>query len=941
MLAAMNAYDKKLPLGFISFSHADEAWMKRLKVFLKPLERHLRIELWDDSRIKHGAEWYEEIRHAMEQARVAFVLVSPDFLASDFCMMEEFPYLVERAEAGGLILLPIMVKPCSSRVLARERWLADHQSKPAPDKPLSTLSEPDCDRLLNEIVDDVDIRLDELPGRKPLSTSWPLNRCDLTRLPASGKELFGRKEELAWLDERWRTPTTNVVSLIAWGGVGKSALVNRWLEGMAKKNWNGAERIFGWSFYSQGSHENSAASADQFIDTALRWFGDSDPAAGSPWDKGERLAELIRRQRTLLVLDGLEPLQWASGDKGRIKDPALATLVENLAAKNHGLVLITSRMHVTGLEDFDRAAVPERELHSLSTAAGRALLRVRGARGWDHELEAMSEAFGNYALAVKLLAAWLREVDPPHLLKVKEIPDDLPATINARERHPRRVMAAFAQRFGESHNRQVLRLIGLFDRPATKEELAALLERPPIPALTDRLVDPTIRSEAIKTLRDAGLIARESLHAHENLDAHPLVREHFAEELRNLHQQAWSEGNKRIYQYLIGRSSKEHPRNLGDLYSLYLAIPHDCAADLHQEVYDNVYIKRIVRNDEFFSTDKLGAFGADLAAIANFFDKTWSHPAITLHEKDRISLFDFAGYRLRALGHLADAMGPFRTALDILLYRENWNYAAIVAGNLSELLIIMGRLDEAVIIAREAVKLADRSKFVKPRISNRTVLADALYLQGITDTAKDIISEAVNMPNRWTIPDPSPNILLCFRYCNILLNEKQFDLVIKVSEDTIISMKQCNASLLINPIINLSRGRAEAAIGSDMRQAEIHLEKSVEGLREVGSQYLLPYGLLVRAVFRRQCKKFEGAHRDLDEARRIAERCGMRLYLIDCDVEESFLLFDECCFEKARSLVKRARAAIAETGYHRRDPEVKELEQQLGIPPLQPSPVPS
>ena len=79
--------------------------------------------------------------------------------------------------------------------------------------------------------------------------------------------------------------------------------------------WRGAERVFGWSFYSQGTDRLS--SSDEFVEAALRWFGDPDPRAGSPWAKGERLAALVRKQRTILVLDGMEPLQWGPGVRAR------------------------------------------------------------------------------------------------------------------------------------------------------------------------------------------------------------------------------------------------------------------------------------------------------------------------------------------------------------------------------------------------------------------------------------------------------------------------------------------------------------------------------------------------------------------------------------------------------------------------------------------------
>jgi hypothetical protein len=131
-------------------------------------------------------------------------------------------------------------------------------------------------------------------------------KVSIARLPATSRELFGRDEELAWLDACWREGV-RVASVVAFGGVGKSALVNAWLARVDGDGWRGAERVYGWSFYSQGT--DRLTSSDEFVDAALRWFGDEAPEKGSAWDKGERLAALVRRERTILVLDGLEPLQ--------------------------------------------------------------------------------------------------------------------------------------------------------------------------------------------------------------------------------------------------------------------------------------------------------------------------------------------------------------------------------------------------------------------------------------------------------------------------------------------------------------------------------------------------------------------------------------------------------------------------------------------------------
>jgi hypothetical protein len=112
-------------------------------------------------------------------------------------------------------------------------------------------------------------------------------RVSTSRLPVTGEHLYGREGELQRLDDAWGDPTTSVLSVVAWGGVGKSALVNRWLARLAADQYRGAERVFAWSFYSQGTADTQA-SADEFIDVALRWFGDPAPTpATSAWAKGE------------------------------------------------------------------------------------------------------------------------------------------------------------------------------------------------------------------------------------------------------------------------------------------------------------------------------------------------------------------------------------------------------------------------------------------------------------------------------------------------------------------------------------------------------------------------------------------------------------------------------------------------------------------------------
>jgi hypothetical protein len=159
----------------------------------------------------------------------------------------------------------------------------------------------------------------------------------------------------------------NVVTIVAWAGVGKSTLINHWLRRMAAEKYRSAELVFGWSFYRQGT-SGETSSADDFLDAGLAWFGDPDPRLGTGWERGERLAKLVACRRTLLVLDGLEPLQNPPGSQeGRFRDPALQALLRELAAFNKGLCVITTRIPVA-----------DSVLYGRSRANGR--LRSTGRR---------------------------------------------------------------------------------------------------------------------------------------------------------------------------------------------------------------------------------------------------------------------------------------------------------------------------------------------------------------------------------------------------------------------------------------------------------------------------------------------------------------------------------------------------------------------------------
>jgi GTPase SAR1 family protein len=133
-------------LVFISYSHKDKKWFNDLKTHLEPLIREKNLQLWDDTQIQPGAVWRDEIAKALAAAKVALLLVSPNFLASDYISKKELPPLLENAGAGVTIFW-IPLRSSSYKETAIEKYQAAH----SPDKPLNNIPTAKRDKAWVEI----------------------------------------------------------------------------------------------------------------------------------------------------------------------------------------------------------------------------------------------------------------------------------------------------------------------------------------------------------------------------------------------------------------------------------------------------------------------------------------------------------------------------------------------------------------------------------------------------------------------------------------------------------------------------------------------------------------------------------------------------------------------------------------------------------------------
>lgn len=131
---------------FVSYSQSDRKWLERLLGMLTPMVRKDTIDTWDDSKILPGSKWYEEIKKAIASAQIALLLVSVDFLASDFIMEDEL-VLLHEAEKHGLTIHWIAV----GYTLYQETEFAESQALNNPAKPLSSFSGSKLEKELMSI----------------------------------------------------------------------------------------------------------------------------------------------------------------------------------------------------------------------------------------------------------------------------------------------------------------------------------------------------------------------------------------------------------------------------------------------------------------------------------------------------------------------------------------------------------------------------------------------------------------------------------------------------------------------------------------------------------------------------------------------------------------------------------------------------------------------
>ena len=966
---------------FVSYAKERRAVVDRLLDSLWPNVRTGLIRPWTDHDITKGGEWRPELTAAMDRCDAALLVLCPRFLVSDWCRERELPHFHARCRREPFPLLVVLARDCQWE---DDPILSRYQVLPTGRVPISR-HRPQYDAytaVAREVRDALlAFRARHGLARRapaPIETPPPADTGPATlaallaELPGATPRLYGRAADLERIEVRFGggAPARpgGVLLWVAPGGVGKSALTRWWIE---HHHWPAGTRCIGHSFYSQGS-QNQTVSARAFLLRALAALGDAPEPTTSDHDLGRRLAERAAAAPTLLVLDGLEPLQQAATDpglNGRLKDQGLAALLEGLGrAPGQALCLASSRLPIPDALIESQPAFHQVPLGVLPRAGSVELLGARGLEGTPEQLDALAARCADHPLALVLAAelthSFLGNQAAAFLARDWPV---LPA--GGPERHAATLMGWLDAALRDEQaalDRALVRVLGLFDRPAPWGAIQALKDQePPIGGLTEALhgASEAELEEGLARLRQWGLADREGagvagrMPALLAIDAHPLVREHFGQALEAESPAAWRAAHGVLFDWFRAQPAEHQPATLEDLEPLYRAVGHGCRAGRYDAAKREVYQDRILRGGQGYTLFQLGAISADLAALAGFFPAGWSRPPATgdLTEPDRSWLIADVAYCLMSLGRLDEALGPRRMGREREREAGDWNNFCISSENLVDLLTPLGHWGEAESVAREALaaagRVADGALARQRRLVALAKLGRALHGQGRPREAAAAFAEAEAVQAQRNPQTPTLVGLACFDYAQLLLEQARTPAErravlgrarasLAYCEDKghllSIALDHCTIGQALSAGHRAADGAAADPEGG-AREAGAALDLAIATMRRASRMDFLANLYLIRAHHRRTQSDPAGARADLESALAIATPPGMRTTIAEAALLAGHLELDRArdaaaapaAVPEAARHWTQADRLIRETGYGRREAELHLLEARL------------
>lgn len=541
----------------------------------------------------------------------------------------------------------------------------------------------------------------------------------------------GRDALVAELVEWVQAPAggDRVVSLVAAGGTGKTALAER-----VVARAPAPAGLLVWSFYEDHRTE-------EFLRAACEYF---TGAAGTPvGERLERLQNAFSEDRPhLLVLDGLERVQGEGHDgrpRGTVEDSQLRRLLRFMATPQcRARALLTSRYPVVDLEPWDGAGYRSVPLEDLDVASGRAVLRGWGVRGRNAALDALVRQVHGHALTVAVLGSYLGNFcqgDPsraPTFDRREAAENDLKAYRLAR------VLDEYADAL-DPGERALLARLAAFPRGVNFTVISYLLDAGGRVAGGLAGLDEPRVAPLLVRLRNLGLVFAYRVGQDTSYTAHPFLREYFEGLLdvqpREIHEVV----RARLAPRLVTRPN-QLPVDESALDSYERLIEHTRLAGRTREALDLYW-------NGLGGYNHLGKWLGENArgyriVMAFSPDGSVENAARSLHGKERRPLLDDWGLYAKNLGELATARAAFSAGLELWSRYEDPGNRSALLQNLTDIEILAGRFVSARGVAERALAEADAAGDPAQQTQAHAFVASALALLGDVKGARSHFEKA-------------------------------------------------------------------------------------------------------------------------------------------------------------------------------------------------------
>jgi tetratricopeptide (TPR) repeat protein len=582
-----------------------------------------------------------------------------------------------------------------------------------------------------------------MPGPRPTDTADVKLTVRSTRhamfawnnAPPSTREWVGREDLLKALTNAWRDEYRRVVSLVGFGGEGKSSVARRWLERLARSRTDAKPRgVFWWSF-----DERSAV--DEFLEAALAFMAPTarSDAFGSADARARAIGQLIARGRFILVLDGVDQLQHhGESNFGSIANADLRQILGYLASGYHrSFCIVTTRVPLVDLMPY--SSYSEVQVGRLTTKDGVTLLKALGASRSDAALTRIVENADGHALTLTLLARYATEYSGTPLDEAARAPSssDVHEQLHALLRQYDKSLSA--------QERQVLGIASTARRSVPLDLLSAVAANPAQhagapgepPAGTSQAqgAAPSVTT-AVDHLCDLRLLRRVA----DNLFAcHPLVRHYYSEWFK-----ARPDENRRLHQHLrdfyLESAAHTQPTRYEALAPAIEAVYHMC----QMEDFDGG--AETLRNFVYFTNfrtlvNRFGAYDTAVDILEQFFaGADLQREPLVKNARYRGWIFDELGLSLMSLGRLALAKPFFDRERALAEELKDSRSTSFAYQNLSEVLAYAGDLSGSVDAADQAIRYAAQDRWAECYSICRKAWAE--HLRGRAAEARELYDRA-------------------------------------------------------------------------------------------------------------------------------------------------------------------------------------------------------